>query len=186
MKKATLLSVFIAVACFTFARSNDEPGYSNDSTLIKIADVHDLLQQVMSVTGLNESFELKEANVLNIEATVKHRKRYILYNPAFITSLSNISRDKWAIVALLAHEVGHHLNGHTMRKGGSKPKLELEADEYAGFVLHKLGATLRQSQSVIYFISKEKGSRTHPARNARLSAIQKGWNKAARDATVKY
>ena len=186
MKRATLLSVLIAVACLTFARSNEQQNYPNDSSLIKITDVYDLLQQVMSVTGLNENFELKAANVLNIEATVKHRKRYILYNPAFVTSLNNISRNKWAILALLAHEVGHHLNGHTMRKGGSKPKLELEADEYAGFVLHKLGATLRQSQHVIYFISKEKGSRTHPARIARLSAIEKGWNKAAQDATARH
>lgn len=186
MKRATLLSVFIAVSCCAFARSNDELIYPNDSSFIRIVDVHDLLQQVINVTGLNESFELREANVLNIEATVKHKKRYILYNPAFITSLNNISKDNWGVVALLAHEVGHHLNGHTMRKGGSKPKLELEADEYAGFVLYKLGASLRQSQSVIYLIAREKGSRTHPARAARLAAIAKGWNKAAENSTARH
>lgn len=185
MKRATLLSVCITVTFFTFANSNNEIKVPNDSSLIKIADVHDLLLQVISVTGLNESFELKEANVLNIEATVKHKKRYILYNPAFIASLNNISKNKWAVIALLAHEVGHHLNGHTMRKGGSKPKLELEADEYAGFILYKLGASLQQSQGVIYFIAKEKGSRTHPGRNARLAAIEKGWNKAA-EATARH
>jgi len=186
MIRATLLSVCITVACLSFANGN-EVKYSNDSSLIEHADVHELLQQVVSVTGLNESFELKEANVLNIEATVIHKKRYILYNPVFITSLNNISKDTWGVKALLAHEIGHHLNGHTMRRGGSKPKLELEADEYAGFILHKLGATLQQAQNVFYLIAKEKGSRTHPSRTARLSAIEKGWNKAAaiEDATAK-
>jgi hypothetical protein len=185
MKRATFLAVFIAVTSCAFAKSNGGANYSNDSSSIRIADVHDLLQQVISVTGLNETFELKEANVLNIEATVKHRKRYILYNPAFINSLNNISKDHWGVVTLLAHEVGHHLNGHTMRKGGSRPKLELEADEYAGFILFKLGASLRQSQSVIYLIAREKGSKTHPARAARLAAIAKGWKKAAENATVR-
>ena len=38
-------------------------------------------------------------------------------------------------MTLLAHEVGHHLNGHTIHRGGSTPELELEADEFAGFIL---------------------------------------------------
>ncbi len=176
MKRTVLLAVSVTVACLCFANSNHLK-YPEDSSLIHIADVRDLLQEIINVTGLNESFELQEADVLNIEAAVKHKKRYILYNPAFINSINNISKNKWAVVALLAHEVGHHLNGHTMRKGGSKPKLELEADEYAGFILRKLGATLRQSQQVFYLIAKEKGSKTHPARNERLLAIAKGWNK---------
>ena len=91
---------------------------------------------------MQTDFELKEANVLNIEASISHRKRYILYNPTYITTLNNLTKNKWAVMALLAHEVGHHLNGHTIRKGGSTPELELQADEFAGFILHKLGATL--------------------------------------------
>ncbi len=82
-------------------------------------------------------------------------------------------------MTLLAHEVGHHLNGHTIHRGGSTPVLELEADEFAGFILYKLGATLKQSQNVIYYIAMEKASRTHPSKNSRLSAIEKGWNKAS-------
>ena len=183
MKKATLLSVFITVTCFAIA----DP-YKNetlkDSSLVKISEVHNMLQQIIDATGLNGNFELKEANVLNIEATITHKKRYILYNPAFITNINNITKNKWAVMALLAHEVGHHVNGHTLHKGGSKPKLELEADEFAGFILHKLGATLRQSQNVIYYIAKEKESKTHPSKNERLSAIKKGWSKAE-DVTAK-
>ena len=146
---------------------------------MKVSSIQGMLQEIIDATGLHTDFELKEADVLNIEASISHRKRYILYNPAYITSLNNITKNKWAVMTLLAHEVGHHLNGHTIRKGGSTPKLELEADEFAGFILHKLGATLQQSQNVMYYIAKTKESRTHPAKDSRLQAIEKGWNKAA-------
>jgi hypothetical protein len=146
---------------------------------MKIADLKEMLQQIINVTGLSEKFELKEANVLNIEASISHKRRYILYNAAFITSLNNVTKNKWAVMTLLAHEVGHHLNGHTMHKGGSKPALELEADEFAGFILHKLGATLKQSQDVMYYIARSKESKTHPSQDSRLLAIEKGWDKAS-------
>jgi hypothetical protein len=93
--------------------------------------------------------------------------------------LNTASKDKWSVIALIAHEMGHHMIGHTSRRGGSKPELELEADEFAGSILYKLGATLEQSQSVMHFIAKKEGSKTHPGRDARLSAIEEGWRKAA-------
>ena len=184
MKKATLLAVFIAIASFSFARATSnnnqrEITISADTSMMKISDVREMLQEIITITGLQTDFELKEANVLNIEASVSHRKRFILYNPTYIATLNNVTKNKWAVMTLLAHEVGHHLNGHTMHKGGSTPALELEADEFAGFILYKLGATLKQSQNVMYYIAKEKASRTHPSKNSRLSAIEKGWNKAS-------
>lgn len=184
MKQATFFAIFIATVSFSFAHpvnanNRSEIKISGDTSLMKVTVIHEMLQQIIAATGLQTDFELKEANVLNIEASISHRKRYILYNPSYITTLNKISKNKWAVMALLAHEVGHHLNGHTIRKGGSTPELELEADEFAGFILRKLGATLEQSQNVMYYIAKTKESSTHPARRARLLAIEKGWNKAS-------
>jgi len=183
MKQATVFAVLITIVSFSFARpSNDQNRYivknHGDTSLVKTPGIQNMLEEILRVTGLQSNFELKEGNVPNIEASVSHRKRYILYNPAFITTLNNVSKNKWSVMALLAHEVGHHLNGHTIRKGGSTPELELEADEFAGFILYKLGATLDQSQNVMNYIAKEKTSRTHPARKSRLSAIEKGWNRS--------
>ena len=152
----------------------------NDSVLsAKKPWTQQMLSEIMNVVGLTPNFELKAAKVNNIEASISHRKRYILYNPGYINWITTVTKDKWAAIALLAHEVGHHLNGHTIRRSGSKPKLELEADEFAGFVLYKLGASLEQSQEVMKYIAQTKASKTHPARNSRMLAIQKGWNKAA-------
>ena len=183
MKKATLLTVIIAVAHLSFA--NPAKIY-NDSTSAGIPSAREMLSEIMNVTGLQPNFELKEADVLNIEASISHRKRYILYNPAFINWINDITKDKWAAMLLLAHEVGHHLNGHTIGKTGSTPELELEADQFAGFVLYKLGASLEQSQEVMKYIAGTEASKTHPARNSRMLAIQTGWNKAANVEEMAY
>ena len=143
-----------------------------------------MLAEIINVIGLEPNFELKEANVQNVEASISHRKRYILYNPEYISWINNATNDKWAAFALLAHEIGHHLNGHTIRRSGSRPALELEADEFAGFVLYKLGASLEQSQEVMKFIANTTASKTHPARASRMHAIENGWNKAADNGPV--
>ena len=185
MKQATILAVCIAIVSFSFAspihsNNGSRVKISGDTTsMMKVSDMQEMLQEIIDITGLQTHIELKEAGVLNIEASISHRKRYISYNPTYITSLNKITKNKWAVMALLAHEVGHHLNGHTIRKGGSTPELELEADEFAGFVLNKLGATLQQSQQVMHYIAKAKESRTHPAKSSRLLAIEKGWNRAS-------
>jgi len=181
--KIVILAVFATLAHFTWAgetqSNNPTHQYYNDSLLVQMADARQMLSEIMDIVGLQPNFELKEAKVLNIEASVSHRKRYILYNAGYINWISETTKDRWAAMALLAHEIGHHLNGHTIRRSGSKPKLELEADEFAGFVLQKLGASLEQSQEVMKHIAGTRGSRTHPGRDARMQAIQRGWNRAA-------
>ena len=38
--------------------------------------------------------------------------RYILYDKGFMNSLD--SGDNWTNLFILAHEVGHHINGHSL------------------------------------------------------------------------
>jgi hypothetical protein len=184
MKQAILFTAFIALIHLSFARtsqvSNNSRGIVyNDTVSVKMPEMRQMLSEIMSVVGLQPNFELREANVSNIEATISHRKRYISYNPEFINRIIGATKDKWAVIALIAHEVAHHLNGHTIGKSGSIPQLELEADEFAGFVLYKLGATTEQAEEVMKYIAGTEPSKTHPARASRMLAIQNGWNKAA-------
>ncbi|MFC0774812.1 hypothetical protein [Terrimonas alba] len=180
MKKIPLLIAFFAIAFSGLCYPNFSPRFDTPTTDAPgDYPAEEMLTEIMNVVGLSPNFELKEAKVDNIEASISHRKRYILYNPSFINWINEVTNDKWAAMALLAHEVGHHLNGHTIRKTGSTPILELEADEFAGFVLYKLGATLSQAQEVMKYIAKPKESATHPGRISRMQAIENGWNKAA-------
>jgi hypothetical protein len=183
MKQAILFAVGLTVSICSFAQINTAVEGSLrpeeiKSVIIDDAAVQNIVGQIMSVTGLQTNFTLKESKVRNIEASVSHRRRYILYNRDFLSQIMTATNSKWETVALFAHEVGHHLNGHTLRRSGSTPELELEADEFAGFVLQKLGASLEEAQSVMKYISTTKGSKTHPAREARLLAIKNGWMKA--------
>lgn len=191
MKRPALTIFLIAITFTCFARINQDHQdidlgrrSFSDSTSVQIPNTQEMLSEIMNVIGLVPNFELKEANIQNVQASISHRKRYILYNPEYISWINNATNDKWAAFALLAHEIGHHLNGHTIRKSGSRPALELEADEFAGFVLYKLGASLEQAQEVMNFIAKAKASKTHPGRSSRMHAIQSGWNKAADNTNI--
>jgi hypothetical protein len=135
-------------------------------------------QQIIDVVGLKPNFEIREANVPNAAAVVYGGKRYVLYNPNFINKLNAATGTKWAGISVLAHEIGHHLNGHTLTGKGSVPASELEADEFSGFVLKKMGATLDQAQIAMKVAAGERASKTHPGQYDRLLAIQKGWERA--------
>jgi hypothetical protein len=180
--KFALSCVFAFTLCTLHATANRNLNHSTvppaDSNMSQRQFMQDAVSDIMKVTGLQANFELKRSHVRNIEAIISHRKRYIVYNPDFIQKVNDGTSEKWGTVALLAHEIGHHLNGHTLKKGGSKPAVELEADEFAGFVLYRLGATLQQSQEVMYHIASRNASTTHPGRLDRLEAIKKGWLRA--------
>ena len=189
MKRATLLAVlFTAFHTIHAQPVNNDPVSAiqtdNDTISVQSVMTPQILAEIMTAVGLQQNFELKEAKVMNIEASVSHGKRYIYYNPSFISWITKVTRSKWAAIALLAHEVGHHLNGHTLKRGGSKPGLELEADEFAGFVLCKMGASLEQAQEVMKYIAKPETSPTHPGRASRMMAIQNGWDKAESSMTA--
>ncbi|MCC2546491.1 membrane-binding protein [Hymenobacter sp. BT175] len=139
----------------------------------------DMVREITDVVGLKPSFELRATTeVENAAAVVYQGKRYLLYNPQFLAAVNRAGRTDWGGISILAHEMGHHLNGHTLRPGGSQPADELEADEFSGFVLRKMGASLAESQAAMAVVSDDGGSATHPGRTVRLQAIGEGWQRA--------
>jgi Zn-dependent peptidase ImmA (M78 family) len=158
--------------------TNNDNRTANLPDFTSSEDAQKIIAGIMDVIGLEPNFKIKVASVPNVEADIRHHQRYILYNPEFIRQVNNATQDKWASIFILAHEIGHHLNGHTILGINSRPEIELEADQFAGFVLCKMGATLEQTQLAMHFIANREASKTHPARIDRLAAIAKGWNKA--------
>jgi hypothetical protein len=139
----------------------------------------DVIREITDAVGLKARFELRATrDVDNAAAVVYDGKRYLLYNPSFLNSVNRAGHTDWAGISILAHEMGHHLNGHTLRSGGSQPADELEADEFSGFVLRKLGASLAQAQAAMATVPDGSGSASHPGRAPRLTAIGEGWQRA--------
>lgn len=142
-------------------------------------DAETIVSGIMNAMGLSSDVTVKASGVPNVEATMHHHERYILYNPVFVSQVNSATKSKWANIFILAHELGHHLLGHTANEVKGGPQIELQADQFAGFVLRKMGASLYQAQLAMHFISSTQASKSHPGRADRLASIQKGWNKAA-------
>lgn len=141
-------------------------------------EARNYVAEIISVVGLKANFELQASDIPNAAAVIYSGKRYVLYNPTFINNLTKTAGNKWAAISILAHEVGHHLNGHTLENIGSHPAIELEADEFSGFVLRRMGATLVEAQQAMQIAADYKRSSTHPGKTERLVAIAGGWNNA--------
>lgn len=137
-----------------------------------------IAERIIDAIGLRTNFDIRPAAIENAAAVVYGGKRYVLYNPTFINNLIKATGTEWAAISVLAHEIGHHLNGHTVTARGSQPDLELEADEFSGFVLRKMGANLPEAQSAMKTLASNRASRTHPAKYDRLTAIEQGWRHA--------
>ena len=184
MKNLFFILIFTVSACTLFARNRDHYIHVQQSAT---SEIHisapfdyagDITAKIISVIGLKPNFEVKAARVPNAAAVVYQRKRYVLYNPTFINSLVKKAGNEWAAVSVLAHEIGHHLNGHTLENHGSKPDQELEADEFSGFVLRRMGASLTEAQVAMKIAANARETATHPAKYDRLAAIQSGWKNA--------
>jgi len=138
-----------------------------------------IIDKIVTSVGLKKNFIVKAANVPNAVAIVQGDQRYIYYSQNFINQVNSATSDRWAAISILAHEVGHHLNGHTIKAGGSRPNIELEADEFSGYVLKFMDCpSLKSAQKAMRALSSESGSKTHPPKSARLEAIAVGWSRA--------
>ncbi len=189
MKRLLLATLAAFTGCLSFAQTNlnhktficsyyGEPISAPISVFASSTDAKSVINNIIEVIGLEPKFEIGAANIPNAAAVISSGKRFILYNPGFIAAINQASKDKWASIAILAHEIGHHLNGHTLSGSESRPAHELEADHFSGFILRKMGATLEQAQICMQLIANEKASHTHPGRISRLVSIENGWNKA--------
>lgn len=109
----------------------------------------------------------------------------ILYNPRFLATLVREADTGWATVFIIAHEMAHHLLGHTT---GSIPvdrgdAMELEADEIVGLVLGTCGASLEDVEHVVNVSGRVAD--LAPQRIAlMLTAVQRGWHKRLRPPNI--
>ena len=187
-----------------FSQENDtyKLDYNNSEKVTKLCtqlksngfksniDADNSLAKILSVVGASKRFIIAPCeNINNALAIVDNGIRYILYDPEFLNSITNNSK-YWGNMSILAHEVGHHINGHTLSSSVSAYEnqiQELEADEFSGFVMHKLGATLEQATETIAAISPSGDDTysSHPNKERRINAITKGYNNSLNNKFIK-
>ena len=209
MKKLLLLALFVFIGSIN-AQSYDDASEASELCLLAQGsignnfmndkDAEVALDKILSVIGASKRFVLQPcSDINNAVATSYKGLRYILYDKSFMSTIANNSTS-WSQLFILAHEVGHHINGHSIdillsaadvvepKTLATKRKQELESDEFAGFILGKLGATLEQTSEAINLLASNKDDTysTHPTKTKRLNAIKIGFNKALGKEQVVY
>ncbi len=153
-------------------------GQSSASQAADIAEAKTQVERVERVSGLEMNFELIVDASTPAAAEIINGRRVILFDPGFMAQVADHICQDWGAMSILAHEVGHHLAGHTLRQSAEPWRDELEADEFSGFVLARLGASLAETTSAAARILPEQATPTHPGRNDRIAAITHGWQNA--------
>ena len=147
-------------------------------------EAEQVVDRILNNVGLFRNFIIKECPDISnaVAATVKSSlgslERYIIYDKSFLDRVSGITGTDWGAISIMAHEIGHHLNGHTLIEGISNHQAELQADEFSGFVLAKMGASLDESLRAMNEYGNVNSTKSHPSKYLRIEAISKGWRKA--------
>ena len=200
MKKLLLVLLFAPLVSFGQTKEELQLCLAAQSrSFTSDSEADNALDRILNVIGASKNFVLIPCSEINNAMATSYKGiRYILYDKAFMQLINSRTND-WSSLTILAHEVGHHINGHaldiTMYAGGvveakslaAQRKMELEADEFAAFIMAKLGAPLNQVESAISLITNDKDDTysTHPSRSKRLNALRIGYNKAGVDSRQK-
>ncbi len=150
----------------------------------KNGKTYNTVEKILECIGLPFNFVLVSCPGIDnaVAIVLNNGLRCIVYDPLFVEKMQRTIID-WGSLSVMAHEIGHHLCGHTIKStlNLSQRRIEeLQADEFSGFILSKLGATLEQA---ISFVSKlespiKEAESTHPNVSKRIIAIENGYKKA--------
>ena len=157
----------------------------------RLIEVEEIFQTLLDVSGIKGSYYLCPVvnpesvyakNALIADGGVVFVGQYINYDSEFI---KHIKRDTghWGVAAVVAHELAHHLLGHTFDGHGSLPPKELKADFLAGKLLQRSGASFDNAIFLAQqpFMITNGRSLTHPDRPERIDAFGNGWHSGCQD-----
>lgn len=108
---------------------------------------------------------------------LKQGIRSIIYDRSYDQLLGTASEPDWELIGVLAHEVGHHLLGHTLQKIGEKIR-EDDADFFAGHSMRLLGASAETVRQFMLNVADPDSSETHRGAVARAEIALDGWRSA--------
>jgi hypothetical protein len=157
------------------------------------AEAHKVINDIVNLAGLSSNILITAGNVPNAAAYVceddasKRKTRIIMYELNFMQRIKQDAGTDWSAFSILAHEIGHHANGHFLTPYGKDPvenhRMELDADKFSGFIMARRGRTLDEAKAVMATMATPCGtatvSLTHPCREKRLDAIADGYKLAA-------
>lgn len=159
-----------------YSKNHGDTLIQKSHTVDSKKEARDAIENIVRYTGLVQNFEIVEnSNIKSAKAYIKKKKRYIEYNPKFMLRVKDRTKSDWGAASVLAHEIGHHLSGHTLVKRKRNLQEELDADRFSGFIMYKMGAKLDEAKFAISLVELNSNPVTHPPKTERLIAITLGW-----------
>ncbi|MDX8347390.1 OmpA family protein [Cognatiyoonia sp. IB215446] len=142
----------------------------------KLPNVEEKIERILSAVGTsNNLFESYSGTVESAAAILAGPRKFIIYNQDFFDRLAEKCDPEFAILGVLAHEIGHHFHDHQLRAEDVYIE-ELEADRFSGVYLARLGATIDQAKCALENFGSVDSTTSHPARQERLAALSSGYN----------
>lgn len=164
--------VYVASACNYGSRSSP----SSITAYPAPERARQVVSRILSHTHHEKNFSIRAGNVPNAAAILTASgRRLLVYNSTFMRNQVRETGTRWAVVGILAHEVGHHLGKHNL--SNRTISAELEADRFSGYILKKLGASAKEAYRYISETGDDLGGlgpASHPGRRQRLEAVARG------------
>jgi hypothetical protein len=145
--------------------------------------VRNWIVEINKVIFFDLSVVLCSTEVNNVFMDKEGDRIKIVYGRSLFERMLVSPRTNWEAIVILAHEIGHvvlHLNNPpTPSHIFTVRSTELEADEFAGYILAKLGVPEDALKSLMkYGDSQTNSPYHHGTPYERFSAGEKGWKKA--------
>lgn len=152
---------------------------SNSTIVFTGADsiAKEYVGSIMEFLDIPPNFVLKIGNVPNVSAAIHKGKRYLIVNKELMWDLSRSSSPNWEGLCMILYGIGHHVMGHSLTSSSHTAENERMADEFAGLVLAKMGASKMEAISP-FLKSEARITRGQGSMNqARINSITKGWTR---------
>jgi len=146
------------------------------------SDVVEKLNQITDIAGFPTNFMVYSTKTPGISVISSinqaNNERIIIYNEVYRQKIAASRNLDWTTIFMIAHEVGHHLAGHTLGEDESKRRQEeLSADYFAGFIMAHFYAEKSHVLEAINFLEENPTDGIHPPRIERENKILEGWAK---------
>ena len=145
----------------------------------------DQVARICGAVGITPNFTLLSGDVEAAQARLIGTDRQIIYSEDWLRQLEIDANSAVPAMVILAHEIGHHINGHTLDPIPAdtippdglrfRVREEQEADIFAGGITARLGFGVNEGLPAF---DKTSVTRTvdHPSRQERRDYFKGGWD----------
>ncbi|WP_129158918.1 M48 family metalloprotease [Bosea sp. Tri-44] len=141
-------------------------------------ELQKIARSILDIVGITRDINVHHTSeVPNACATIDAQRRRVVYISAVWLD-EYVDKQHWSKIGVISHEIGHHLNNHTIEDELGHWLREYEADKFAGRVIKLLGGSAEDAKKTVAR-QPVNGSSTHPPRSLRIAAILEGYGQAS-------